>query len=305
MDYSGKKVSGMQEATEVMVSPQSGKLAGVSVKTRLQAVLHRLGIYRRLKSSYLFDFYLALTDKRRMENRRNELEFYRRTLRGFKRQNLIFDIGANVGAKTDVFLRLGARVIAVEPDPTSQEVLRQSYLDFRLVKKPVVIVGKAVSSQAGSQRMWVDEPGSALNTLSTKWVDILRIDESRFGGSVEFSRAREVETTTLDELIKRYGTPFYAKIDVEGYEATVLSGLNTAIPFVSFEVNLPQFRPEALQCIDHLERVAKGGKYNYARDCLTGLALESWSPKDSFVDVLGRCPESSVEVFWMSPDAQG
>ena len=42
--------------------------------------------------------------------------FYRKLLAGLQRDGLIFDIGANMGAKTDIFLRLGARVVSVEPD---------------------------------------------------------------------------------------------------------------------------------------------------------------------------------------------
>jgi FkbM family methyltransferase len=171
------------------------------------------------------------------------------------------------------------------------------------VKKPVVIVGKAVGAQAGTKKMWVDRPGSALNTLSPKWVEILRRDRSRFGESTDFGEAREVEMITLQELIQQHGRPFYIKIDVEGYEASVLSGLNAAVPYISFEVNLPQFRPEAGECIDYLERVAHGGRFNYAPDCLRGLSLKSWLPKDDFAKVLHGCEESCIEVFWMAANA--
>ena len=189
----------------------------------------------------------------------------------------------------------------MEPDAANQDVLRKRFLVLRLARKPVVIVGKAVAAEAGSQTMWVDKPGSALNTLNPKWVELLRNDQSRFGECLEFREAREVQTTTLEELCGRYGRPFYVKIDVEGYEANVLSGLNTAVPFVSFEVNLPQFRPEALECINRLEGIAAGGKYNYAPDCLRGLASDTWLSKDAFVKVLNRCEESSIEVFWSAP----
>jgi FkbM family methyltransferase len=271
-----------------------------SLKHEIQLLLRRVGIYHRIKSSWLYDLYWKLADSSLIENRRREVEFYRRTLRGFNQGSLIFDVGANVGYKTDIFLRLGAKVVAVEPDLANQDVLRKRFLVFRLAKKPVSVVGKAVAAEAGSQTMWVDKPGSALNTLNSKWVELLRSDRSRFGECLEFGEARQVQTTTLEELCGHYGRPLYVKIDVEGYEANVLSGLNTVIPFISFEVNLPQFRPEALECIDHLERIAVGGKYNYAPDCLRGLACDSWLSKDVFVKLLNRCEESSIEVFWMA-----
>ena len=40
--------------------------------------------------------------------------------------DLCFDIGANYGNRTKVFLRLGARVVAVEPQPSCCQVLPPS-----------------------------------------------------------------------------------------------------------------------------------------------------------------------------------
>lgn len=44
--------------------------------------------------------------------RRRALVHYRQFV---KSGDLVFDVGANVGNRTAVFLRLGARVVAVEP----------------------------------------------------------------------------------------------------------------------------------------------------------------------------------------------
>ena len=149
--------------------------------------------------------------------------------------------------------------------------------------------------------MWIDEPGSAKNTLNPKWVETLRTDSSRFGKSLEFGQKKEVETITLEELIRSQGLPFYVKIDVEGYEAVVLRGLRSPVRYLSFEVNLPEFRPEALECIELLENVAAHGDFNYAPDCQRGLALERWLSKKEFVDALNDCQEPCIEVFWKAP----
>jgi FkbM family methyltransferase len=291
----------MPESKQTAAPTLTGDTTGGTLKAGAQQLLRRLGIYHRLKSSYLYDLYWGIADRKLIENRRKEVDFYRRTLDGFKAGDLIFDVGANIGQKTDIFLRLGGKVVAVEPDPLNQEVLQKSFLSYRLAKKPVVIVGKAVSSDSGLQKMWIDEPGSAKNTLSPKWVETLRTDTSRFGRNLDFEQVREVATTTLEDLIKCHGIPFYVKIDVEGHEVNVIKGLRTAVPFLSFEVNLPQFRPEALECVNALERIAGGGNYNYAPDCLRGLALPTWQPKRRFVDLLSNCEESCIEVFWRGP----
>jgi FkbM family methyltransferase len=274
-----------------------------SLKSLTQDLLRSLGLYYRIKFSLLYDIYWRITDRKLIEDRNAEVNFFQKTLKGLKQGDLIFDVGANIGQKTDIFLRLGTRVVAVEPDKLNQEILRQSFLNYRLVKKPVFIVGKAVSDKIGSHVMWVDKPGSAKNTLNQKWVESLRTDDSRFGTILEFGETVEVDTTTLEELIRSHGRPFYIKIDVEGHEPNVLKGLQSIVPFVSFEVNLPQFRPEALQCIESLEGLATGGYFNYAPDCLRGLSFEPWLPRAKFEDALNQCQESCIEVFWKAPSA--
>jgi len=270
-------------------------------KECIQGVLRRVGLHNRLRASFVYEFYWRIADKRLIKARRKEVDFYRSLLQGFRQADLIFDIGANNGTKTDAYLRLGARVIAVEPDQHNQEILREKFLRFRLRPRPVIIVGKAVSDRIATETMWIDEPGSALNTLSQKWVEHLRGDRTRFGGtqgSLDFARHRNVETTTLEQLIVAHGSPFFVKIDVEGYEASVLRGLKRPVQFLSFEVNLPEFRPEGLECVKLLERLAANGKFNYAADCERGLALEEWVDAQAFVSEIEHCSERAIEVFW-------
>lgn len=269
-----------------------------TLKLYSQALLKRLGLYNRLKESFLYDLYWRITDRRILDERTREVEFYRKLLNGFRNGNLIFDIGANQGYKTDIFLRLGARVLAVDPDETNQEVLTEKFLRNRLTREPVVIVGKAVSNKSAVYRMWIDEPGSAKNTLSDKWVETLRSDEARFGHRLEFAQQKEVEAISLEELIITYGLPFFVKIDVEGYEPYVLRGLRRPVPYLSFEVNLPEFKQEGLECIDLLGNIAPDGKFNYAVDCGQGLILDRWLTLSEFKEVFSSCSESSLEVFW-------
>jgi len=272
-----------------------------ALKQYLQAISRRVGVYHRLKASRVYDLYWSIADKRLIEDRSREVDFYRNLLDGFQRSDLIFDIGANHGTKTDVYLRLGARVIAVEPDELCQEVLKEKFQRYRLAPKPVVIVGKALSDSATKTEMWIDGQGSAVNTLSQKWAETLKADKARFEhihSALDFSRRKTVETTTLDQLIAEHGLPFFVKIDVEGYEVCVVRGLNRTVPFLSFEVNLPEFRPEGIECVKLLEGLAADGKFNYAPDCKRGLALGEWLDAQKFLPVLEKCTEKTIEVFW-------
>jgi len=146
--------------------------------------------------------------------------------------------------------------------------------------------------------MWIAAPGSAQNTLSDKWVSVLRNDDRRFGERFEFTNRREVRTVTIDQLMRDYGVPHFVKIDVEGFEPQVLRGLRRPIPFLSFEVNLPEFRPEGIECIRLLERVAGEGVFNFGTDSQGGLALERWLHAPDFSAVFDRCREPSIEIFW-------
>src|SRR5450755_1403866 len=200
-----------------------------NLKRTAQTTLQRLGLYHRIKSSVAYDLYWRLVNPALLAARDEEVAFFRRVLGGFQANDLVFDIGANQGHKTDIFLRLGSRVIAVDPDQTNGRILRENFLQNRLRKRPVTVVTKAVSDQSGLETMWVDKPGSAKNTLNSKWVETLQSDAGRFGQTLEFQNKVEVETVTLDELIRLYGQPFYIKIDVEGHEPGVLRGLSTSV----------------------------------------------------------------------------
>ncbi len=269
-------------------------------KQSIQASLARAGVYQRLRASRVSDLYWNIADKGRIDARHKEMYFYRSLFDGFRRGDLIFDVGANDGRKTDVFLRLGARVVAVEPDEHNQQVITEKFLKLRLARKPVVIVGKAVSDKVTTETMWIDRAGSSLNTLSEKWVDTLKSDKIKFehtNSSLEFAQHRLIETTTLDDLIVAHGLPFFIKIDVEGYEVKVLRGLKYRVPLLSFEANLPEFRPEALECVEQLERLSADGKFNYAADGQQSLALKTWLDAGAFSQELEKCSLNTIEVF--------
>jgi FkbM family methyltransferase len=266
-------------------------------------MLKQTSIYHRLKASFVRDLYLQTTNRHWLELRRGEVEFYRRALPGLRPGDLIFDIGANDGTKTDVFLRLGAKVVAIDPDDLNQQMIRNKFHRYRLTPKPVVVVGKAVSDECDSKTMWIDGPGSALNTLSDKWAAALKDKKQNFEGEnfgLEFAQSKVIETTTVEELIRAYGIPYFIKIDVEGYEIHVIQGMKQPVPFLSYEVNLPEFRAEGLECIKILNGLSPRGKFNYIVDCQQGLILDQWLDSTTFASILDRCTENSVEVFWKS-----
>ncbi len=272
-----------------------------AIRRNLLSTLKKAGIYHRLRASFAYDLYLNLTNRKLLKDRDREAAFYRAVLDGFKPGDLIFDIGANIGDKTDTFLRIGAHVVAVDPDEHSQAILRQKFLRYRMRPQPVMIVGKAVGAKVGAETMLVCAPGSVFNTLSKKGASIVSGATNRpeqSSDTIEYKEKKIVETTTLDHLIEAYGLPFFIKIDVVGFELEVLQGLHRSVPCLSFEIGLPESRQELLQCVDLLGGLSSSGQFNYTWDRRNGLALDRWLDVQAFLRVLEGCGDGPIEVFW-------
>jgi FkbM family methyltransferase len=81
--------------------------------------------------------------------------------------------------------------------------------------------------------LWINLDNPTVSTVSA---DFIRAAAGAGGWEGQaWTKAVGVPMTTLDRLIARHGTPAFAKIDVEGYEAEVLAGLARPIAALSFE----------------------------------------------------------------------
>jgi FkbM family methyltransferase len=157
--------------------------------------------------------------------------------------DLAFDIGAHVGDRVASFRRLGARVVALEPQPLCHRALRLMH-----GRDPGVTLLRAAAGAAPGRIEFL--VNRANPTVSTAAADFVAAADGAAGWEGQTWDARiEVEVTTLDALIARHGLPRFVKIDVEGFEAQVLRGLSVALPALSFEFTTIQ-RAAAEACID-------------------------------------------------------
>jgi FkbM family methyltransferase len=143
--------------------------------------------------------------------------------------NLVFDIGAHVGDRTAAFRRLGARVVAVEPQPALVRTLKFLYGRDRAVAIEPVAVGR--NAGMGEFSLNIDNP-----TVSTA-SDAFRTAADGAPGweGQAWTAAIQVPVITLDTLVSRHGAPRFIKLDVEGSEAEALAGLTRPSPALSFE----------------------------------------------------------------------
>jgi len=157
--------------------------------------------------------------------------------------DLVFDIGAHVGDRVASFRRLGARVVAAEPQPAAAKVLRLLYGR----NQNVVIEAVAVGRGTGAIGMMINRDNPTVSTASHEMVSAAR--DAPGWAAQRWSQAIRVPVTTLDSLIARHGVPTFVKIDVEGFEYEVLVGLSRPIKAMSFEFTTIQ-RNVALACVE-------------------------------------------------------
>ena len=196
--------------------------------------------------------------------------------------DLVFDVGSHVGDRIGAFRRIGARVVACEPNPALVKTLRLIYgRDAQVTVEPVAVGRKAGQIEL---KINIDNP-----TVSTASDDFVKAADGAPGWQGQnWGKSITVGMTTLDTLIARHGTPAFMKIDVEGFEAEALGGLTQPVPALSFEFTTIQ-RDVAQACIARC--VALGyTRYNAALGESQQLVHEAWQSADEIERWLNHLP---------------
>ena len=140
-------------------------------------------------------------------------------------RKLIFDIGTNKGEDAIFYASMGYDVIAVDADP---ELIQANKAQHKNYDGQITFLNYAIAGEDGQQLELYINGDSGMTSL---------IEEV---GSRQQNLAATamVDTITLRTLIKRYGCPYYCKIDIEGFDATAvrsMQGVGEMPAYISVE----------------------------------------------------------------------
>ncbi len=185
--------------------------------------------------------------------------------------SLVFDVGANKGDKTDVYLACGARVVCFEPQPQCVEQLHKRFNG----NHRVAIESVGLAEKEGALELMICDQASTLSTFNKNATQSGRFADRDY----KWGKSVAVDVVTLDAMIKKYGMPDFCKIDVENFELNVLQGLSKHIPCLSFECN-SEYMQQTFDCVDCLSSLGYK-KFNFCIGETSKFHYDDWlDPKD-------------------------
>ena len=180
--------------------------------------------------------------------------------------DMVFDIGPHQGEYSEVFLKLGAKVLAVEPRPSQQVFLNELFKD----NKRFMVYNAAVGSKLNVLPMPEDRITPVIAALP--YADEQQLLTHYMTASM--SKTIDIQVVTLDKMIEEFSLPMFCKINVEGFGSEVLRGLSYTIPCIAVDISTYN-----LERVAEIIRVLLGlNKYefNWSRNGSYKLEEKNW-----------------------------
>ncbi|PQJ79350.1 FkbM family methyltransferase [Polaribacter porphyrae] len=192
-------------------------------------------------------------------NRYKSLFFYKNLI---SKNDLCFDVGANIGKKSELFLSLKAKVIAFEPQtkcfPFLDKINNSNFTYYPF----------GVGSKNENKLLHLANH-LEVATFSHKMIDFYTTE------NLKWKNGEKVIVKKLDTLIDEFGLPNFCKIDTEGFELEILSNLSHKIPKIEFEFN-EAFIDETLLTLDSIDKLGNY-KFNFILNETPKFINKNWS----------------------------
>ena len=213
------------------------------------------------------------------EREQSQLTFYSQFI---KKGDLVFDVGANVGSRSKLFLNLGTKVVAFEPQPELCEHLTQHlrlHKNFKLMP-----IGLGANPSVVELKI---SDAHVLSSMSNRWIQSTT-QSGRFS-SYNWNKSIDVKVDTLDNMFTKFGVPRFVKIDVEGYELEVLQGLSRPVKHLSLEFtseDIDNFK----KCLNKIKEIGKY-IYQFSEGETLNFTFNQWMEGETLLQTL----ESQIE----------
>jgi len=202
-------------------------------------------------------------------------EKYTELVRNFIEEgDLVFDVGAHIGNKTESYLSCGANVICFEPQKKCLKILHEKFD----TNENIIIIDKGLSSKDGYIDFFQCNRANTISTCSKEWITGSRFAQQGF----RWGKPTKIEVTTLDKMIAKHGVPKFCKIDVENFEHEVLQGLSIKIPYLSFEFTY-EYKENAKKCLEQLSEIGYD-QFNFSLGETSCLFFNEWLPADILIE---------------------
>ena len=145
-------------------------------------------------------------------------DFYSKRLNNINKEFVFIDIGANQGLFSIIASKnsKNVRTYAFEPVPETFSFLQEN-INFNCVSKNCFSINKAISNSVGVKKIYIPKNHSGAATLAA--------ENSLFGNSDFSLDIASIDSFEINKIINVEKYPIYIKIDVEGYEKTVIEEL--------------------------------------------------------------------------------
>jgi len=151
-----------------------------------------------------------------------------------KKEDVVVDLGANIGYFTLIFSKLvgpKGKVFAFEPDPTNFAILRENVLINKCSN--VILIQKAVSKISEEGIMYLSENNKG---------------DHRIFDSGDNRKKITIETISLDDYFKDSSRINFVKMDIQGSEILALRGMKEILEKNKKHIKiLAEFWPNGLK----------------------------------------------------------